>query len=123
MTTNLYFQALQAETKEQALAFILALVSEAQKADPKLPYEEALILVNVNLGYDIGYLGDEARARALELYPDAQHPILGRVFGDLDADTLIAAGMAFAKGGIDAARQIVKDARERGRGQPDAPCS
>jgi hypothetical protein len=108
---NLYFQALQADTKEEANIYFTRLVTEVMDADPKLPHEEALELVNANLGYDIGYLDDETQKRALELYPQAEHPILGRTFGDLDADTLIAAGMAFGKAGLEAARKVVADAR------------
>jgi hypothetical protein len=109
----LYFEALQAETREQAEAFMLAMVDEVQKARPDLDPSEARTLVNSNLGYDIGYLDDEAQKRALELYPEAQHPILGRTFGDLDADTLLLAGMAFGKAGLEAARKVVADARAK----------
>jgi hypothetical protein len=111
---SLYFQACRATTKEAANIYFTRLVTEVMEARPDLTHEEAIAHVNGNLGYDIGYLDDETTERALELYPDAEHPILGRTFGDLDTHTLLLAGMAFGKSGLDAARKVVADARARG---------
>lgn len=111
--TNLYFEALQATTKEAANIYFTRLVTEVMEARPDLTHEESRELVNSNLGYDIGYLDDEAQRRALELYPDAQHPILGRTFGDLSTEVLLKAGMEYAKHGLQAAQDVVTEARRK----------
>jgi hypothetical protein len=109
--TNLYFEAVEAQDRQAADIYFTRLVTEALDADPCLLHEEARKLVNLNIGYTLGYLSDETRVRCLELYPEAEHPILGRTFGDLGPDVLLAAGMAYAKSGLAAARKVIANAR------------
>jgi hypothetical protein len=108
---NLYFQALQAKTHEEAQSFRQRLLVEVTELRPDLTPLGVRELINSNLGYDLGYLDDETRERALELYPEAVHPILGRTFGDLDTHTLLLAGKTYAEAGLEAARKVVADAR------------
>lgn len=106
-----YLKAMKVKDRKEAEAFLERLTHEAMRADPTLNVAEARVIQLCNIGYHFGYLGDEDLAHALEVWPDAEHPILGRIFNDLPVDVLLRAGKAYASGGRAAAKAVVDDYR------------
>lgn len=107
-----YLEATKAKTKEEAEIFLSALIAEARKEDPALSEAEARTIQLSNIGYYFGYLSEEDLPRALEVYPEASHPLFGRIFGDLPYEILIKAGSLVAEKGQAAAKAFVEEYRK-----------
>lgn len=93
------------------------MIEAAQKENARLSYEEARAIQLSNIGYFFGYLSQEERAHAMEVWPEASHPIFGRFEEPSDPERALAAGMALGaamqegKGipaAIEAAQQLIK---------------
>jgi hypothetical protein len=115
-----YLDALLVKSKEKAEAALEELIQQAQEVKPEMNYAEAKTLQLTGLGYYLGYLSDPERIRAMELYPEATHPIFGRQF-NLPPKICFNAGIAFARAielGMDgesatqAARQVIREYNE-----------
>ena len=116
------WDAVNVKTKEEANQALADLILTAQKDRPDLSHDEIQAIQLSNIGYFFGYLGGEDRLRAMELYPEAEHPVFGRRF-DLGADIFFKAGMVLVetlKAGqsyseaIEAARKVIpEDKKER----------
>lgn len=91
-----YLTAVSVKTKKAAESALGELIQQAQLDNPELTNTEAHALQVANIGYFLGYLSDSDRIRAMELYPEAVHPIFGRQF-DLPPTVCMQAGMALAK--------------------------
>jgi len=77
---ELYGPALEVKTKEEAQKYLQDLAEYFQVNALEGKYrsaEGALELAKNNLGYYIGYYGEEARARAYELF-GIVHPAFGK---------------------------------------------
>lgn len=109
---NQYFRAIQATDQKEADKILESLIYQAMGENESLSYEAARKIQLENIGYHFGYLDPEELEVALKLYPEAEHPVLGRTFNDLDASTMIKAGIAYAEKGLEAAREIVAEARK-----------
>lgn len=74
-------------------AYVEYLSRPTARLGGKTPHEVA----GSNIGYLMGYYGDEDRRRVYGLFPQASHPIFGQSFGRDGADPTPAE--AFAAGG------------------------
>jgi predicted RNase H-like HicB family nuclease len=93
-----YFDAVRVKTREEADAALDELIMRALKEDRTLTPQRARQIQLANIGYCFGDLSREEAERAMELYREASHPILGRRLpGDIPQDVLLRAGMAVAQ--------------------------
>jgi hypothetical protein len=115
------WKAVNVQTQEEADQTLEELIKRCQKEVPLMNYGEAKAIQLSNIGWFFGEVDRETRERAMKLYPEAEHPIFGRDYGDISPDTLLSAGMvigrALRKGkDIEAAiikgRKVIKDANK-----------
>lgn len=87
------FNAMYVETPQQAEQTLEKLIAWAQKEDPSLDYEKARSIQLSNIGWFFGEVSPETRTHAMEMWPEATHPIFGRHFS-ARPDQVLQAGMA-----------------------------
>lgn len=110
-------KAVNVQSKEEADRLLEELIAEAQKENALLNYAEARAIQLSNIGYFFGYLGPDQRAHAMEVWPEASHPIFGRFEHPPSPEQALAAGMALGAAmkegtdipaAIEAARKIIQ---------------
>jgi hypothetical protein len=112
-----YEKAVQVRSKTEAEAALEALITKTIAEHPDVTYEMAWKLHMENIGYFLGYLSDSDRIKAMEMYPEAEHPIFGRQFNlppKICLDAGIALGEAINSGkgheeALRAARRVIED--------------
>lgn len=90
------FDALEVTTKEEADLTLEKLIKRAQQEDPRLSYGRARAIQLSNIGWFFGEVSRKTRKRAMELYPEAQHPIFGRHL-DVETEPALSAGLVVAR--------------------------
>lgn len=90
------WDAVHVETREQAEETLETLIKRCQEEDPSLGYEKAKAIQLSNIGWFFGEINRDDRIHALEIWPEAEHPIFARDL-DVTPDAAFSAGMVLAQ--------------------------
>jgi hypothetical protein len=103
---DLYGPAMNIQTEEEATSYMVALTHWSARhwgGDYKALWDRHLS----NIGYFAGYFDEATRARVEKVFK-AKHPI----FGSANLP-VTEAGIAFAYGGVEAAREVMAEERKK----------
>lgn len=90
------WEAVHVATREQAQATLELMIQHCQQEVPSMTYEEAKRIQLANIGWFFGELNRGQQEHAMEMWPEAEHPIFGRQL-DPTEESILSAGMVVAR--------------------------
>lgn len=112
------WDAVHVKSRQEAADVLHDLIARCQSEDPGMSYAGAKEIQLSNIGWFFGELGPEEKKHALEMWPEASHPIFGREL-DVDPEAALSAGMVLAQhwnrgeeqSAVAAARKVIEESK------------